>query len=77
MNVGRDLQIHLLRNIVPIARKLCGEDRVAFLDLVCEIQATVPDERVAFSDRFKPYLNLLQGSRPCDACRPVSEEIPS
>lgn len=73
MTIGQDLGPRLLPNIAPIARKLEREDRAAFLDLICEYQAAAPEERGAFSDRFEPYLDLLQASGPSDsgACRPL------
>lgn len=77
MAIGQDLGARLLRNIAPIARTLEREDRTAFLDLVCEFQATAPDQRAAFSERFEPYLGLVQALRPSDLRRPGDKEIAS
>lgn len=64
MTFMRDLHVKLLSNVGVIALRLPREDRIAFLDLVCEYQAALPEQRSAFSERLEPYLNFVQTSAP-------------
>jgi hypothetical protein len=57
-------------NIGVIALKLPREDRIAFLDLVCEYQAALPEQRSTFSERLEPYLNFVQTSAPSSGPMP-------
>ncbi len=53
----------LLCNLAAIARALPKHDRIAFIELLCEYQEALPQERSGFSDRFEPYLNFAQVHR--------------
>jgi hypothetical protein len=54
------LHKRLLCNVAAIARALPKYDRIAFIELLCEYQEALPQERPGFSDRFEPYLNFAQ-----------------
>jgi hypothetical protein len=54
------LHARLLCNVAAIARALPKYDRIAFIELLCEYQEALPQERSGFSDRFEPYLNFAQ-----------------
>lgn len=54
------LHARLLCNIAAIARALPKYDRIAFIELLCEYQEALPQERSGFSDRFEPYLDFAQ-----------------
>ena len=57
------LHARLLCNVAAIARALPKPDRIAFIELLCEYQEALPQERSGFFDRFEPYLNFAQAHR--------------
>ena len=44
--------------MAAIARALPKYDRIAFIELLCEYQEALPQERPGFSDRFEPDVDL-------------------
>jgi hypothetical protein len=54
------LHARLFCNVAAIARALPKYDRIAFIELLCEYQETLPQERSGFSDRFELYLDFAR-----------------